>query len=401
MNVKHYLYVNALSSLGSQMDLIACSALIFTFEHSAFWLTAFFVARQVGGMLFSPFAGMLADRMDRRHAMIASDIGAGLALLAIIAAPHPYVVVAAAFLKGMLYTLFTISFQASLPQMFGMERLVWVNGLKVRLESLVGMAGFVLGGFLTDRVGYALVIGADAASFFLSALLLTRMRWESRAWPKSGAAGERSAGDSGGKQKERGMRAAVRYLQRAPVLLAISLLAAPLSISTASHNYGLPFLADQISHGDATLHGMMWSVMSVGGLLGAYLVARIPVAPWPGMLGAHWLLAVFIVLAFAADGAVWALLLLAGAGLFGGAAQVLESTLLQQAKNEVRGKVLGVQGLFSRSGFFVGFLAAPAISAVLGLAAMVAVAQALLALALLGLGCYVRKAQQAGGARRG
>lgn len=41
MNMKKYLYVNALSSLGSRMDLIACSALIFTFEHSAFWLMAF------------------------------------------------------------------------------------------------------------------------------------------------------------------------------------------------------------------------------------------------------------------------------------------------------------------------------------------------------------------------
>ncbi|NRR21431.1 MFS transporter, partial [Brevibacillus sp. MS2.2] len=83
MNKKWYLYVNALSSLGSRMNLIACSALIFTFEHSAYWMTAFFVARQLGGMLFSPLAGVLADRMDRRRTMIASDLGAGLAILAI------------------------------------------------------------------------------------------------------------------------------------------------------------------------------------------------------------------------------------------------------------------------------------------------------------------------------
>lgn len=40
---KWYVYVNALSDLGSRMDLIAFSALIFTFENSAMWLTAFFL----------------------------------------------------------------------------------------------------------------------------------------------------------------------------------------------------------------------------------------------------------------------------------------------------------------------------------------------------------------------
>ncbi|KZE54015.1 arabinose ABC transporter permease [Brevibacillus parabrevis] len=395
MNMKKYLYVNALSSLGSRMDLIACSALIFTFEHSAFWLMAFFVARQVGGMLFSPFAGILADRMDRRQAMIASDIGAGLALLAILFIPHPYVVVAAAFLKGMLYTLFAISFQASLPQMFGREKLAWVNSLKVRLESFVGIVGFLLGGLLTDHVGYALVIGADAASFLFSAAILTRMRWESRATPDQAEKAEGKETASGG------MRAAFVYLQGAPVLLAVSLLAAPLAISTASHNYGLPFLADGLSRGDATLHGLMWSAMSAGGLVGAYFAVRFPVDFWRGLFGAYGLMAMLVVMAFAADWTAAVLLLLGCAGLFSGAAQVYEGTLLQQAKNEVRGKVLGVQGFLGRSGFFIGFLGAPPLTAACGLFGMVVCAQVLLIISLVGLGVYVQKSGGVADSRRG
>ncbi|MED1913987.1 MFS transporter [Bacillus thuringiensis] len=378
MNKKWYLYVNALSSLGSRMNLIACSALIFTFEHSAYWMTAFFVARQLGGMLFSPLAGILADRMDRRRTMIVSDLGAGLAILAIAFYPTPYVLIAAAFLNGMLYTLFHISFQASLPQIFGSEQLVHVNGLKVRLESLVGIMGFMLGGWLTDHYGYTIVIVLDAASFLFSAWILTRLRWEEK--------GDNALVTS---KAASSFRVTLRYLRDTPVLLTISLLAFLVSLSTSAYNYGLPFLADQLRGNDATLHGLMWTVMSVGGLIGSYVAARLRVKLVNGMLVAYAVFSVGIVGAFAANHAVFVLLLLIFAGLFSGAAQVYESTLLQQAQNELRGKVMGVQGFLSRSGFFAGFLMAPFLAGAFTLFGMLVFAQLMFVAGLIGFGLYL------------
>ncbi|WJQ80618.1 MFS transporter [Brevibacillus brevis] len=378
MNKKWYLYVNALSSLGSRMNLIACSALIFTFEHSAYWMTAFFVARQLGGMLFSPLAGILADRMDRRRTMIASDMGAGLAIVAIASYPTPYVLIAAAFLNGMLYTLFHISFQASMPQIFGSEQLVQVNGLKVRLESLVGIIGFMLGGWLTDHYGYTIVIVLDAASFLFSAWILTRLRWEVKE-DNARAASKASSG----------FRVTLRYLRETPVLLTISLLAFLVSLSTSAYNYGLPFLADQLRGSDATLHGLMWTAMSVGGLIGSYVAARLRVKLVNGMFVAYAVCSAGIVGAFAANHAVFVLFLLVFAGLFSGAAQVYESTLLQQAQNELRGKVMGVQGLLSRSGFFAGFLMAPFLAGSFTLFGMLVFAQLMFVAGLIGFGLYL------------
>ncbi|MCE0450153.1 MFS transporter [Brevibacillus sp. AF8] len=378
MNKKWYLYVNALSSLGSRMNLIACSALIFTFEHSAYWMTAFFVARQLGGMLFSPLAGMLADRMDRRRTMIASDMGAGLAILAIAFYPTPYVLIAAAFLNGMLYTLFHISFQASLPQIFGSEQLVQINGLKVRLESLVGIMGFMLGGWMTDHYGYTIVITLDAASFLFSAWILTGLRWEEKG---DNALAMSKAASS--------FRVTLRYLRETPVLLTISLLAFLVSLSTSAYNYGLPFLADQLHGSDATLHGLMWTAMSIGGLIGSYVAARLRVKLVNGMLIAYAVFSVGIVGAFAANHAVSVLMLLVFAGLFSGAAQVYESTLLQQAQNELRGKVMGVQGLLSRSGYFAGFLMAPFLAGAFTLFGMLVFAQLMLVAGLIGFGLYL------------
>lgn len=383
-NVTWYLYVNALSSLGSRMDLIAISALIFKFEHSAYWLTAFFVARQAGGILFSLAAGMLADRVDRRKAMMASDVGQGLAILAILVYPTPIVIVAAAFLQGMLYSLFNISFQSSLPQMFGQEGLVKINALTVRLEAVVGIVGFALGGYLTDRLGVSLVLVCDAASFFVSALMLTRLHWDSREARVEETRGEKVKGEP----RETDLTRA--YLMLHPVLFVVCMTALFASISTASHNYGLPFLADRLSSGDATLHGFMWSCMSAGALVGSVLAARLRVRLLPGMFAASLLLALLVSLAFAGSGAWAVLVLLTAAGLFDGASQVYKSTLLQSADNRIRGRVMGVQGLFMRIGFFAGFLAAPPLAASLSLFGMVFLAQLLFAVGLIALMFYLR-----------
>lgn len=319
--------------------------------------------------------------------MIASDVGAGLAVLSIVFFPYPLVVVTAAFVKGMLYSLFHISFQSSLPQMFGREDLLRINGWTVRLESLVGIVGFALGGYLTDQAGYLVVIACDAASFLVSAAVLTRMRWESGIESTDALtdARKRASGVVS-------LRATIPYLAKQPILLVISLLALFESLSTSAHNYGLPFLAEQLSAKDAALHGVMWSTMSLGAMVGSFLAVRWSTRKVEGMFVASLLLALLVTATFARGEMTSVLLLLAGAGLFAGAAQVYESTLLQQADNQIRGRVMGVQSLLSRTGFFVGFVVAPPLVTSLGLFGMVAMAQLVFLLGLLGVGWfYLRK----------
>lgn len=382
---KVYLYVNALSSLGSRMDLIATSALIFTFSNSVYWLSAFFVARQLGGMLFSMVAGVLADRVDRRRAMLISDAGAGLAILSVLLFPYPTVVVGAAFVKGMLYSLFHISFQASLPQMFGRHALVSINALTIRLESVVGIVGFALGGLLTDYVGYGLVIAFDAATFFVSAWFLLRIRWVNHDQQMDNGA---LLADEQAPVRTR-LGATCAYLAKHPVLFVVSFLAFFEALSTASHNYGLPLLAEQLLPQDAFLHGTMWSLMSVGAWAGTYMVSLIRLRLMTGLLMTSLLSAIAVTVAFYASQLWSVLLLLSVAGIFTGAAQVCKNTLMQQADSRIRGRVMGIQNTLSRSGFFVGFLTAPSVAVSLELSGMVFLAQMIFASCLMLLLIYL------------
>ncbi|MEJ8546907.1 MFS transporter [Brevibacillus borstelensis] len=377
-----YVYVNAVSDLGSRMDLIAFSALIFTFENSAMWLTAFFLARQVGGLLFSLAAGVVADRFDRRKAMIASDLGSGLMIAAVVLFPHPYTVVAAAFVKGILFSVFQISFRASLPQLFPEEGLAAVNGLIVRMEAVAGIVGFVLGGLACDFFGYGWVIGFDAATFFASALILLRLQWESD-----------PAADS---QQRRvswleDLREGWRYLRQHDVLLAVMLLSFFWTVSVAGYNYGLPLLAEWSARSHASFHGLMWTLLSVGTLVGAWLAPRVHWREFAALNFSLLAMAVIVSLAFAGVHQVVILLLLAATGVLEGLREVFQRSIVQQAASTVRGRALGMQTLLTRGGFFLGFLLSPLVFQAFGLFAMVAVSQAVLVIAVFGIRWCWRK----------
>lgn len=364
-----FLYVNGLSDLGSRMDLIAFSALIFTFDNSPFWLMAFFLARQIGGILSSFYAGVLADRLDRRSLMMASDVISGLAVVAVLLFPHPYVMVTSALLKGMLYSVFHVSFAASIPQIFGEQNALRVNSLVVRLESVAGIAGFVIGGVLADRFGYQFVIGFDAATFFLSAIALLWVRWNRD--PRQ--SGDKHSGKNPSLRRD--IADVCKYLKLHPVFMIVSALLLFFALSMSGYNYGLPILSDELVNGNSTVHGMMWAIVSIGSLVGSVVAARFQVKLLPALMYATLAWSLLIMLAFAVTQLILILLLLFFVGLFEAAIRLYDRTIMQKSDNHIRGRILGVQSLLSRIGFLIGFFVAPFFTAAISLQGMVTILQ--------------------------
>ena len=72
-----------ISVIGSQLTGFALGVWVYDQSHSVLMLALTQVALQAPYVLLSPLAGVLADRWNRRTAMIVSDFGAGLAVLAV------------------------------------------------------------------------------------------------------------------------------------------------------------------------------------------------------------------------------------------------------------------------------------------------------------------------------
>lgn len=139
-------------------------------------------------VFFSPFAGVAADRLDRKKLMLFSDsasavITFGLAIYA-FTEPKPAVAVLAgcAFLLSTVNTFFMPARTAAIPRLVPAEDLMEANGLAVATQQFVAMAGlgvsaFVLGAVYKINPEYFFfwAVFINAITFAVSALFLTTL----------------------------------------------------------------------------------------------------------------------------------------------------------------------------------------------------------------------------------
>ena len=151
-------------------------------------------------LLFSPLSGLLADRLDRRRLMLASDLARAAVLFAVPLLWHAgllnwAVLAGAAFLVSTFSTAFAPARDALLPDLAAGESLVRVNSLlqtSVQFAMVAGMLvaaavlGVAGGTEHTDQRTMALLIGADGAALLGSFACVWLIRPPPTVRPPSG-----------------------------------------------------------------------------------------------------------------------------------------------------------------------------------------------------------------------
>lgn len=171
------------SLLGDWFTLVAVSVLTGGGERGMLLLALTFVAHTLPQAMLGPFAGPLADFVDRRAALIGTAATQGVLTLAMFGAALggavgwlPVLVL----VRGVFGAMREPAASASLPSLVDRSELVQANALLSASWSATFALGMGLGG-LVASIDPKLAIGVDAASFGLAALLLTLL-------PKLGAA---------------------------------------------------------------------------------------------------------------------------------------------------------------------------------------------------------------------
>ncbi|HLO12269.1 MAG TPA: MFS transporter [Pseudoneobacillus sp.] len=374
MNRKIYLYVKAFSDLGSFMDLIAINVLIYAATGSSSWLAATMAIRTLGGVLSSLFSGVVADRFDRRKIMIYTDIFRAVIILFLIPFPNPVMIIVVCFFIGLTSSFFAVSYSAEIPQIFGQKKVLETNALIARLTSISLVGGFIGAGIITDFLGNKVTLLVDAGTYILSALVLLKMKWES-------TSANNLAFSSGVKQKfitiGTDLKEVYSFIMLAPMLLLVNIVFLVGAFAGASHNLGIPLLAEKI---DATkqsfYYGMIWGVWGVGSVLSTMILPKLK---WLNV-GNRIYYACFIgvllmstgFITFLSNTNLWVVLPFAFfTGIFDACFTTLHATILQKTENHIRGRIFGVGMLLKSLGFALGFVVAPFVLENLSLAKMV------------------------------
>lgn len=123
-----------------------------------------------------PLAGALADRVDARRLMVLCDLGqaAAVGAIALLLPPYPLLVALVAA-SSTLSALFLPAGKGAIPRLVAREDLTAANALMGSSFNLSIAAGPALATLLVAGLGARAAFALDAATFVLSAALISRL----------------------------------------------------------------------------------------------------------------------------------------------------------------------------------------------------------------------------------
>jgi MFS transporter, DHA3 family, macrolide efflux protein len=309
------------------------------------------LADSLPALLFGFHGGLLADRLERRRTMIAADLVRGAALVPIAVAGLMgdlplWGLVLAAFVLTAATSYFDPAYGALLPALVDRKNVQQANGLVRGTADALAVGGWGLAGALLTFMPLSGFFALNAASFFVSAALLTRIHPRpARTEPEGTTWGQLKAGFG-----------ALRTL---PVLAAgVAVLGVAITIESGTWMVGVPQLVrSALGHGAGGFSIVMVGY-AVGSISAGIYLARHPVrwkaygslAAWSLYLPAYLLMGLAGSLAVAFAGAVCA-----GIGQ-GSAIVLLNSAAQEQVPDSVLGRVMGLISTVHRGAHATGLL---------------------------------------------
>ncbi len=250
------------SFLGDAVSMVALVVLVVQVTGTASAVGGALIARLLP-TLASPLAGVFADRLDRRLVLVASDLARAVLVLGLVFArdlPTIYVLV---FFMGLARTIFNPAVRAAFPSVVGAGDLTRANALIGGTFSVSETVGPALGGLLVATTGVEAAFVLDAATYVISAALLSLV-------PMSRPRREEEDASFG-----EDLRSGFAYLASSRVPLAI-VLGAFLTVLTV--NFTIPaeiFLARRTFDAGNAGYGLLVGLYGGGMVLGSVLMVAL------------------------------------------------------------------------------------------------------------------------------
>ncbi len=255
-----------ISLIGTWMQSMAQSWLVYQLTGSAVLLGSIGFSGQIPVFLLAPIGGSVADRYSRRHIVIATQTSAMLLALVLAALTltgrvqvwHVFVLAA---LLGVVNAFDIPARQAFVVEMVGREDLVNAIALNSSMFNGARMIGPAVAGLLVDMIGEGWCFFANGVSYLavIAGLLLMTMTVRTRVPLPGTALGSIIEG--------------FRYVKRTGPIRALLLLLGLVSIVGMPYAVLMPIFADQILHGGPRGLGILMSAIGVGALVGALTLA--------------------------------------------------------------------------------------------------------------------------------
>jgi len=345
-NVRRLWSGAVISQFGDWFNTLALYRVVLDLSGSEMALGAVFLTKLLPLALASPVAGVLVDRINRKHLLIGSDLvraGIVLGFLFINDAGDLWLLYVLAAAQIVVSAVFIPAKNAILPNITEPRELLTANALLAATWSIMLAVGASAGGFAVDAFGTEAVFVFDAGTYLLSAAFLMRMRIPVRT-PEAATGSVIGAG-------LRQIGAGWRYIQQRPEVRRMAFAKAAWGLGGGGLILALTLVGDRLFPGGSTAGiGILFAARGAGTGLGPVIGRALfkDAMRWPLVLGACVVMSGvgYVGVALASEWALVVVVLVIVAHAASGANWVFSTTILQQrAEDAYRGRVFATDWL--------------------------------------------------------
>ncbi len=265
-NYRRYISGQAISLIGTWMQMTAQSWLVLTLTHSSTVLGLIVALQTIPVLLLAPYGGVIADRVDKRRLMVVLQTAMGLqalvlGLLTVTGVVHVWEIGILAALLGFNNAFENPSRQSFMLEMVGQEHLrnaVSLNSVLVNVARSIGPA---IAGVLIATVGDGVCFLVNAASFVAVVASLVTL---DKAALSPTAPTPRAKGQ---------LREGLRYVRSSAALAIPLVMMGIVGCITYEFQVSLPVMASHGLHVGPAGFGFMTAAMGLGAIVGGLRVA--------------------------------------------------------------------------------------------------------------------------------
>jgi len=269
-NFRLILISKTISVFGGNILGFAMILFLVDFTESALLLGIVMAVSQIPTLFLAPFAGMIADRMDKKKLIVFFDVLTAISNFYFLwlLATESYTILNITVLRMIKMSIVAFArtaFTAAVPQVVEEEQLLSANGALQSIGAVGFIGGSVVGGILLDVLGIQMIAFASGSMFLVSAGLsmlikIPRLQME----------------DVGGmfQTVKSDMIESFKFLKNEkPALLKITLVGSVITfLLPPIFMVGLPFIVEVILGQEVTLS---FAIAAIGMLAGGILTGRL------------------------------------------------------------------------------------------------------------------------------
>lgn len=335
-NFRLYWFGTLISLIGTWIQIVAQSWLVFQLTNSAFLLGVVGFLSSIPVFFLSLFAGVIADRMNKRTILIFTQIAFMvlafiLAILTDIKLITPRQIMFLAALNGVVMAFDAPTRQAVVVELVGKNHLfnaIALNSVAFNSSRIIGPA---LCGILVASIGLAGCFYVNGISFLAVILALFLIRINN------------IPNNHKNNTASKDLKEGLKYIKNNRAILILVSMVGVVSLFGISYAILMPIFAKEILHVGVKGLGVLMSSSGLGALIAALILARLGDIKYKGrfIIASSIIFSLSLILFSLSKVyifSIFTLLLIGGSSVM---AVALINTLLQtMVKDEFRGRVM-------------------------------------------------------------